>query len=349
MVPFAGWTMPVSYSGVIEEHRAVRTAAGLFDVSHMGEILIEGGGALGLVRTLTLNDVSALGDGEAQYSAMATPEGTLVDDLLVYRVRADRFMLVVNAATTAKDLGWILEHSSPSARVTDLSEATGLVAVQGPCSGTVLARAIGDDVSRIPRFGFIEASVANQSGTLSRTGYTGEDGYEFYFPSEGSEAVWEALMEAGESLGLRPAGLAARNTLRLEAGMLLYGHDIDETTTALEAGLGWMFRSRTDTWTGSEALRREARSGPAFRVVGFRMQGREIARDGYPVRVDGAEAGRVTSGAPSISLGVNIGLARLPASASEAGTSLEVRVRRRWCGARVVKTPFYRRGERNES
>jgi glycine cleavage system T protein (aminomethyltransferase) len=349
MVPFAGWTMPVSYSGVIEEHRAVRTAAGLFDVSHMGEILIEGSGALDLIRTLTLNDASALSDGEAQYSAMTTPEGTLVDDLLVYRFGADRFMMVVNAATREKDLAWIRDHPHPSARVADVSDRTSLVAVQGPRAVTITAAVTGRDVSEIPRFGFIEASFAGCSGTLSRTGYTGEDGFEFYFPREHSEAVWNRLMQAGENVGLRPAGLGARNTLRLEAGMLLYGQDIDDETTALEAGLGWMFRSRIDTWIGSPALAREALSGPARRVVGFQMQGREIAREGYPVRLDGAEVGQVTSGAPSISLGVNIGLARLPASASGVGTPFEVRVRRRWCDARVVTTPFYRRGEQNES
>lgn len=343
MVPFAGWMMPVSYSGVIEEHRAVRTAAGLFDVSHMGEILIEGDGALDLVRTLALNDPSRLSDGEAQYSAITTPNGTLVDDLLVYRFRPDRFMLVVNAGTTGKDLAWILDHPRPSARVTDLSQATSLLAIQGPRSGTALAAATGIDVSEIPRFGFMEAPIASCAGTLSRTGYTGEDGYEFYFPSEHSEVVWEALMESGRSVGLRPVGLGARNTLRLEAGMLLYGQDIDETTTAVEAGLGWMFRSRPDDFTGCEALRRELRSGPERRVVGFQMEGREIGRDGYPVRVGGTEAGQVTSGAPSISLGVNIGFARLPAAASRVGTPIEVRVRERWCPARVVETPFYRR------
>jgi aminomethyltransferase len=349
MVAFGGWEMPVSYSGITAEHRAVRSAAGLFDVGHMGEIEISGPGALGLVQTVTLNDASRLLDGQAQYSAMATPEGGLVDDLLVYRFDSDRFLLVVNAANTASDLDWILAHAPSGARVRDLSPETGLVAVQGPRSLEVLGSLLDEDLAGIPSFGFIRTSLADIHGTLSRTGYTGEDGFEFYFPVAGSGQVWDTILEAGRPRGLLPAGLGARNTLRLEARLLLYGHDIDETTTPFEAGLGWLTCLDKGEFVGRNALLAVRDRGPARKLVGFAMEGRPVARDGYPVFVEGAARGQVTSGAPSISLGRNIGLAYLPVGHSANGMPIQVQVRGRLEDAEVVPTPFYKRRQQDES
>jgi aminomethyltransferase len=349
MTPFGGWEMPVSYSGITAEHRAVRTAAGLFDVGHMGELEITGPGALDLVQYVTLNDASRLRDGEAQYSAMATPEGGLVDDLLVYRYGAERFMLVVNAANTAKDLRWVLGHGEAEARIRDVSDETGLLAIQGPRAVEVLAGLVTEDIERLPPFGFLATTIAGIDGTLSRTGYTGEDGFELYFPARGSVPVWDTLLEAGQPLGLVPAGLGARNTLRLEASLLLYGNDIDETTTPFEAGLGWLTHIEKDRFVGREALRALHDRGPARKLVGFAMEGRPVARDGFPVFMKGAVEARVTSGAPSVTLGRNIGLVYLPVEHSAPGTGIQIQVRGRLEDAGVVPTPFYRRRRRDES
>lgn len=343
MVMFGGWLMPVSYSGITAEHNAVRQAVGLFDVSHMGELLVTGDGALDLVQALTLNDAGRLRDGQAQYSVMATDAGTIVDDLLVYRFGPDRFMLVVNAANIAKDLGWIEERSPSGARVSDVSDETALVAVQGPLAEATLSPLVPDTLAIIEPFHFIRTSVGGVDGTLSRTGYTGEDGFEFYFPVRHAVPVWDAILEAGRGNGILEAGLGARNTLRLEAGMLLYGNDIDETTSALEAGLGWMIRFDKGPFVGRDALLAERTAGSARKRVGFRMTGPGIARDGYPVLLDGDQVGHVTSGGPSVSLGTRIGMTYLPRSRARKGTSFQVRVRQRLSDAEVVGLPFYQR------
>ncbi len=344
MVDFAGWEMPVRYEGIVAEHTAVRTAAGIFDASHMGEFRIDGPGAAELVDRVTTNDVGRLDDGGVQYSVMTNADGTVVDDLLVYRLRADSFMLVVNAGNTPKDLDWLRTHNRFDARVTDISHRTGLIAIQGPLAAACLERHAGTDLAALPRYRFLETALDDVAGILSRTGYTGEDGFEFYFSAEHAPALWRALLDANRDRGLRPAGLGARNTLRLEAGMLLYGNDMDEGTTAIEAGLDRVVRLDAGDFIGRDSLRAEKAAGPRRKLAGFRMLGADIARDGYAVHLDGEEAGRVTSGSPSITLKTNIGLAYLPLERALPGTPLRIRVRNRSCPAQVVDTPFYKRG-----
>jgi aminomethyltransferase len=343
IIPFGGWDMPVEYSGIAKEHTAVRTAAGLFDVSHMGEFEIRGVQALDLVQYLTTNDASALIDGQAQYSAMAFPEGTVVDDLLVYRHAADHFLLVVNAGNIAKDLAWIRLHNAFDATVEDISDRVSLLALQGPRSIDILKQLTSLPLSDIGYYHFVRGPVLDVTVIVSRTGYTGEDGFELYFPIQHSEAIWNALVNAGQPYGLLPTGLGARNTLRLEAKMLLYGNDIDEKTTLLEAGLGWIVKLGKGNFIGRDALLLAKQQGLQRKLVGFEMLGREIAREHYPVLVNGHEAGYVTSGSPSITLKKNIGLAYLPVGATALGTSFQVSVRGRACEARVVATPFYKR------
>ncbi len=343
LIPFGGWEMPVEYSGITAEHAAVRNAVGLFDVSHMGEFFVRGEGVRELLQFVTSNDVSLLEDGQAQYSAMAYEEGTVVDDLLVYRVDAETYMLVVNAANIAKDFQWLQAHNEAGARIEDDSDRTTMLATQGPRSQETLAPLTDVDLSQIAYYRFSRAKLAGVDGIVSRTGYTGEDGFEFYFDRQQSEAVWEAILESGKAHGILPVGLGARNTLRLEAKMLLYGNDMDETTTLLEAGLGWIAKLDKSSFVGREALVKQKEAGLQRKLVGFEMLGRDIARDHYAALVGGKEVGHVTSGSPSITLKKNIGLAYLPIAHTGPGTRFQVRVRKRLCDAAVVKTPFYKR------
>ncbi len=343
LIPFGGWEMPVEYSGIAAEHAAVRNAVGLFDVSHMGELFVRGDGARELLQYVTSNDVSLLEDGQAQYSAMANEGGRVVDDLLVYRINAENYMMVVNAANIAKDFQWLQSHNGTGARIEDASDRTTMLATQGPRSQETLATLTDVDLSRVAYYRFSRAKLAGVDGIASRTGYTGEDGFEFYFDRDQSEAVWEAILESGKPHGILPVGLGARNTLRLEAKMLLYGNDMDETTTLLEAGLGWIAKLDKGSFVGREALVKQKETGLKRKLVGFEMLGRDIARDHYAAVVGGEEVGHVTSGSPSITLKKNIGLAYLPIAHTRPGTRFEVRVRKRLCGAAVVKTPFYKR------
>ena len=299
--------MPVEYSGIAKEHTAVRTAAGLFDVSHMGEFEIRGVQALDLVQHVTTNDASALIDSQAQYSAMAFPEGTVVDDLLVYRHAIDHFMLVVNAGNIQKDLEWIQSHNTFDATVEDISDRVSLLALQGPRSIDILKQLTSLPLSDVGYYHFLHGPVLDVPVLVSRTGYTGEDGFELYFSIQHSEAIWNAIMNAGKAHGLLPAGLGARNTLRLEAKMLLYGNEMDEKITLLEAGLGWIVKPDKGNFIGRDALLLQKKQGVQKKLVGFEMLGREIAREHYPVSVNGHEAGYVTSGSPSITLKKNIG------------------------------------------
>ena len=335
--------MPVEYSGIAKEHTAVRTSAGLFDVSHMGEFEISGPQALELIQYVTSNDASRLSDGQAQYSALTTPEGTAVDDLLVYRHSRDRFMLVVNAANTESDLEWVRLNNTFDAHVEDISAKTGLLALQGPRAQDMLQPLTTTSLPTIPSYHFVSANVLGVDTLLSRTGYTGEDGFELYFPARDSERLWDGILKSGAPGGLLPAGLGARNTLRLEAKLLLYGNDLDRTTTLLEAGLGWIVKADKGDFIGRESLVRQKAEGIQRKLVGFAMTGRDIARDHYPVYVKGVEVSHVTSGSPSITLKRNIGLTYLPAEHSAFGTKLEVSVRGRACEAEVVRTPFYKR------
>jgi aminomethyltransferase len=335
--------MPVEYSGIAREHTAVRTAAGLFDVSHMGEFEVTGPQALGLIQHVTSNDASNLADGQTQYSALTTPEGTAVDDLLVYRLAQDRFMLVVNAANIESDLEWIRRNNAVGAGIEDISEKTGLLALQGPRAAAILQPLTDVPLSLLPSYHFASGRVLGVEARISRTGYTGEDGFELYFPATESEALWIGILKAGEPAGLLPAGLGARNTLRLEAKLLLYGNDLDRTTTLLEAGLGWIVKLDKGDFIGRDSLAKQKAEGVRKKLAGFVMFGRDIARDHYPVYVNGVEVSQVTSGSPSITLKQNIGLTYLPVAHAAPGTKLEVSVRGRACEAEVVRTPFYKR------
>jgi aminomethyltransferase len=343
LIPFGGWEMPVEYSGIAKEHTAVRSAAGLFDVSHMGEFEVTGDRALDLIQHLTSNDASRLTDGQAQYSALTSPEGTVVDDLLVYRLASDRFMIVVNAANTDSDLEWIRSHNTFNAHVENVSDKTGLLALQGPRAEEILQPLTDVALQNVLPYHFLPGKVIGVQALLSRTGYTGEDGFELYFAATESEALWNGILKAGEAAGLLPAGLGARNTLRLEAKLLLYGNDLDRTTTLLEAGLGWIVKVEKNDFIGRDALVKQKAEGIQRKLAGFVMSGRDIARDHYPVYVNGVEVSHVTSGSPSITLKKNIGLAYLPVVQTSPGTKIEISVRGRACEAEVVRTPFYKR------
>jgi aminomethyltransferase len=349
LIPFGGWEMPVEYSGISREHTAVRTAAGLFDISHMGEIEVRGPHALQLIQFATTNDASRIVDGQAQYTAMAYPDGTVVDDLLVYRFSADHFMLVVNASNTEKDLDWIQSHNRFHATLENITDRITLLAIQGPKSLDIFQRLTKLPLAQIGHYHFATGKVLEADAIVSRTGYTGEDGFEVYFSPEFSEPIWDAVLEAGGGSGLLPAGLGARNTLRLEAKMLLYGNDMDNTTTLFEAGLGWIVRLDKGEFVGRPALVEQKQAGVKRKLVGFEMLGREIARERYGVFVDGRQVGLVTSGSPSITLKKNIGLAYVPVEYATPGTLIEVSVRGRLCRARIVETPFYKRRKEDES
>ncbi len=352
LVEFAGWEMPVRYASELEEHRAVRGAAGLFDVSHMGEFSVRGPGALDFLQGLTPNNVARLRPGRIHYSGLLTPEATYVDDLLVYQLGEAEYMLVVNAANSGGDMEWLRSHPHPECEIEDHSDRYALLALQGPKATEILRRVVtlaplrGDaavELEAIRYYRFVFGSVAGADCIVSRTGYTGEDGFELYLAPEAAPAVWDALLEAGAGDGLVPAGLAARDSLRLEAGMALYGHEIDRTTTPYEAGLGWVVKLKKGDFLGRDVLVAQKRQGTERRLIGFEISGRGIARQGHALVHDGAEVGRVTSGGWSPSFEKAIGTAYLPPDLAATGTELEVNLRRRRLAATVVDLPFYRR------
>jgi len=344
MVEFAGWHMPIQYAGVVDEHLAVRTRAGLFDVSHMGEVRVRGPQAVAFLQHVTSNDVARLEPGRAHYTGLMTPEGGFVDDLLIYRLGPDELLAVVNAANTAKDVAWLREHARGfEVELADESDAWAQIALQGPLASAILRRSCALDLAPIRYYHFRHGDVATVPCLVSRTGYTGEDGFELYAPAEAGAQLWRALLESGAADGLRPVGLGARDTLRLEAKMALYGNDIDETTTPFEADLGWIVRLGKGEFVGRAALVAQQERGIARKLTGFEMSGRAIARHGYAVLHSGAEVARVTSGSHAPYLKKNIGLAYLPLALAEPGTGIEIDVRGRAEPARVVPTPFYRR------
>jgi aminomethyltransferase len=344
MVPFGGWDMPVQYTGIIEEHRAVRTRAGLFDVSHMGEAEMTGPGAVSLVQRLVTNDLSRIAVGQAMYTPMCTPEAGIIDDLLVYRLEEHRLMLVVNAANTDADLAWIRSHLPRDAALVDRSAETALLALQGPRAAAILARVTRVPVDLIKYYWFRDGvDVAGRRALVSRTGYTGEDGFELYVAAEDAAPTWEALLEAGRRDGLVPAGLGARDTLRLEAGLLLHGNDMDQTTTPLEVGLGWTVKLQKGDFVGADVLRRQKAEGTTRRLAGFVVDDRAIARHGFPIVLDGRHAGHVTSGTFGPTVEKNIGLGFVPAAHATPGQRLAIEIRGRAVTAGVVKTPFYSR------
>jgi aminomethyltransferase len=348
MVDFGGWDMPVQYpAGTIEEHLRTRRHAGLFDVSHMGEIDVRGADAIALVSYLTSNDPAKLIDGQAQYSALTTPDGTVVDDLLVYRFADDHLLLVVNAGTTEKDWNWITSHRrNEDAELRNVSADYCQLAIQGPDAPGILARLTDVPLSEIKYYHFTEGQVDGIPAILSRTGYTGEDGFEVYADASKAEHIWNKLLDAGDfgsETGVLPCGLAARNTLRLEAGMALYGHEIDETTTLLEANLGWICKLNKGEFIGRDVLAKQKEAGVPRRLVGFEVTERGIARDGQDVMIDGERLGKVTSGSPAPFLKKNIGMAYVPSKFANEGQQIQIDVRGKPVGAQIVRTPFYKR------
>jgi len=345
MVPFAGWDMPVEYSGVTNEHIAVRTRAGVFDVSHMGEIEIAGKDALAAVQHISSNDASRLAIGQAHYAALTTPDGTFVDDMLVYRMAPAHFMLVINASNIEKDYQWIASQIQGvgEAACVDSSNRYALIAIQGPAAREVLQPLTGVDLGELKYYWFANGEVASALATISRTGYTGEDGFEIFCRPNQADQVWQALLESGRSADVIPCGLAARDTLRLEAAMRLYGNDIDETTTVLEADLGWTIGWKKPAFIGHEALREQKARGVTRKIVGFEMVDRGIARHGYPVVRSGEPVGVVTSGTQTPFLKKAIGMAYLPINMTAPGTEFEIDVRGRASKAKVVPLPFYKR------
>jgi aminomethyltransferase len=345
MVSYAGWEMPIEYSGITNEHLAVRTRAGLFDVSHMGEIEIAGKGSLEAVQWISSNDASKLSVGQAQYAGLLTPDGTFVDDMLVYRMASSHFMLVVNAANVARDFAWISEQvkATGDAAVVDSSSRYALIAIQGPAARSVLQPLTAVDLGEIRYYWFSYGEVAAARVTISRTGYTGEDGYEIFVPPNVADRVWQALLDSGRSADVIPCGLGARDTLRLEAAMRLYGNDIDESTTALEAGLGWTIGWKKEKFIGRERLLEQKATGVARTLIGFEMVERGIARQGYAVTIDGDSIGTVTSGTQTPFLKKAIGMAYVPVSSSAPGSQIDIDIRGRATKARVVPLPFYKR------
>jgi aminomethyltransferase len=341
VIDFGGWAMPVQYSGILDEHRTVRSAAGLFDVSHMGEVRIEGPRAAEAVQRLVTNDVGKLADGKAMYTVACRPSGGIVDDLIVYRERADRYLIVINAGNIEKDVGWFQAEAGALATVRDLSDETALLSVQGP-RAVELVRSLADaPVDQLPSFGWGPAQVAGLAAHVARTGYTGEDGFEIFCSAASAGELWDRLLDAGQAVGLKPIGLGARDTLRLEARLCLYGNDIDEEHTPHEAGLSWVVRGRG--YIGEEALARQKAEGVRRRLVGFVMKERGIARHGYPIVDEGAPIGVVTSGTTGPTVGANIGLGYVPAARAEPGASLTVDCRGKPVRAEIVKGPFYKR------
>ncbi len=343
LVEFAGWQMPVQYSGVLQEHRAVRTEAGIFDVSHMGEFRVAGKGAETFLQRMTPNDVARLKPGRIHYSGLLTEQGTYVDDLLVYRLAEDEFLLVVNAANSAKDFAWLQGHNDAGVTLEDVSSDYGLIALQGPKAEGMLEGLTSTDLTAIRYYAFEQGEVAGRPAIISRTGYTGENGFELYLAPEDTQPVWDRLLEVGGPEGLVPAGLGARDTLRLEAAMALYGHEIDDSITPLEAGLQWVVKLEAADFIGRQALVEMKEAGLARKLVGFNVEGRGIARQGHKVVADGEEVGFVTSGTFSPTLEKALGMAHVPVSMAATGTTVSLDIRGKVVPAVIVDLPFYKR------
>ncbi|HEY9752503.1 MAG TPA: glycine cleavage system aminomethyltransferase GcvT [Coleofasciculaceae cyanobacterium] len=348
MTEFSGWEMPVQFSGITREHQAVRSAAGMFDISHMGKFTLTGPAVLDQIQTLVPSDLSRLHPGQAQYTVLLNPQGGIIDDLIFYDQGTDEagqqhWVVIVNAATTAKDKAWMEQHLDLSQiQFEDWSTQKALIAIQGPQAAAILQSLVSEDLAVVPAFGHLTATLLGQPAFIARTGYTGEDGFEVMIDPETGKQLWQKLLQ----LGVVPCGLGARDTLRLEAAMALYGQEIDDSTTPLEAGLGWLVHldSKAD-FIGRSPLEQQKQAGVQRRLVGLQMQGRNIARHGYPVIAAGEPVGEVTSGTQSPTLGQAIALAYVPTALSRPGQSLEVEIRGKLYPATVVKRPFYRRAK----
>jgi aminomethyltransferase len=345
LIPFAGYLMPVQYpTGIVAEHTAVRTSCGLFDVSHMGELFVKGPQALDLVQHVTTNDASKLVVGQAQYSVICREDGGAVDDCIVYRFE-DRYMIVVNASNKDKDFEWMQSHKHQfDCELTDNSDDYALIAIQGPHASKILARVTQTDLDAIKYYHFAQGEVSGKEAIISRTGYTGEDGFELYVASGDAVHIWKRLLEAGSAENLKPTGLGARDSLRLEMGYALYGNDIDDRRTPLEAGLGWVVKMDKGDFVGRAALEKLKADGIKEKLVGFQLKDRGFPRHGYAVRVNGEPAGEVTSGIHSPSLGTGIGMAYVPVESSKPGSEIEIMVRDKGVLAEVVRPPFYKEG-----
>lgn len=354
MIDFGGWDMPVQYAlGTVQEHLRTRAHAGLFDVSHMGEIDVRGPEAISFVNRLVSNDASKLVDGQAQYSALTTPQGTVVDDLLVYRFAEDHLLLVVNASTTEKDWDWITSHKRDErVELRNVSAEYCQIALQGPDALRILQTLTRTPLNEIKYYHFRTGEVDNVPAIISRTGYTGEDGFEIYAAPDRAAQLWKLILDAGNygsPEGVTPCGLAARNTLRLEAAMALYGHEISDQTTLLEANLGWICKLNKGDFIGRERLAAQKEEGVKRRLVGFEMTDRGIARDGQTVLVSGSQVGFVTSGSPAPYLRKNIGLAYVPVEYENVDQEIQIDVRGRAANARIVPVPFYKRDRKANS
>ena len=343
MIDFGGWDMPVQYASLIEEHRAVRQRVGLFDVSHMGEIEIRGSEALRLVNYVTTNDASRLAAGQAQYSALLYQHGGFVDDILVHKIADDHYFLCVNASNQDKDYEHIRSHNQFDCAVENAGARYAQLAVQGPCALETLQKLTPASLAPIRYYHFVDGAVSGAPARIARTGYTGEDGFEIYLSPDDASRIWDEILNAGASFGIKPCGLGARNTLRLEAAMALYDHEIHASITPWEAKLGWIVKMDKGSFVGREALAKQEQQGPTRQLAGFEMTGRGIGRDGYEVCIDGAGAGWVTSGGPSPTLNKNIGMCYLPSTQAEVGRAIQVMVRGQAVDAVTVPLPFYKR------
>ncbi|CCO08771.1 glycine cleavage system aminomethyltransferase GcvT [Desulforamulus hydrothermalis] len=343
MVEFGGWLMPVQYEGIIKEHQVVRSAAGLFDVSHMGEIKISGKGAGEFVQKVITNDVFRLRPGCAMYALLCNPQGGTIDDLLVYQLAPEQYLLVVNAANTDKDYQWLANLAPAGVEVDNVSETICQLALQGPAAQAILQKITAAELGAIRYFCFINGQVAGVECMISRTGYTGEDGFELYFAAAKATTVWQTILEAGREAGIKPAGLGARDTLRLEACLALYGHELTEEISPLMAELGWTVKFYKPEFIGREALLQEKQAGATHRLVGLEMIDRGIPRQGYQICKDGLPVGWVTSGSFAPTLNKNLALGYVAAQWTDTGSELEVMVRNKPLKARVVQKPFYKR------
>ncbi|HUQ91791.1 MAG TPA: glycine cleavage system aminomethyltransferase GcvT [Bryobacteraceae bacterium] len=343
MVDFGGWDMPVQYSGLVDEHHTVRRAVGLFDVSHMGEIEIRGPQAFQLIDSLTPNAVSKLKHGQAQYSALLYEHGGFVDDILVHKVNDTHFFLCVNSSNQEKDYAHIVEHNKFDAETEFASDRYALLAIQGPRAPETLQKLTKTELAPIKYYHFVDGEVSGTPARIARTGYTGEVGFEIYIPTAEAPRIWDAVMEAGAEFGIKPAGLGARNTLRLEAAMALYGHEITASINPLEAGLSRIVKFEKGEFIGRQALLAQQEKGVQRLLTGFEMTGRGIGRDGYEITMDGQPAGWVTSGGPAPTLNKNIGMCYLPVAQTQPGKTIQIMIRSQPVDAVTRPIPFYKR------
>lgn len=348
MVPFAGWSMPVQYSGLVDEHKCVRNAVGLFDVSHMGEINVIGRGALDFLQYITLNDLSKLKIGQAQYNAFCTENGTVIDDIIIYKRGLDSYFICVNASNIEKDFAWLKENCpKQGVLIENLSDDYAQIAVQGPKSRELIAKVVDVKIHDLAYYHFAEGKVLGVPSIIARTGYTGELGYELYVPASSAAKIWKALLQAGSEFGVKPCGLGARDTLRLECGYLLYGNDMDQSKTALECGLSWITKFDKPEFIGKKTLLMQKESGTKVKLIAFEMQDKAVGRHGYKVfsaAENGTEIGLITSGSPSPTLSKNIGMAYVISEYAKIGSNIWIEVRGDKKPAIVVKKPFYVQG-----